>query len=267
VKKRVVVVGGGPGGLEAARMAALRGHEVRLFEKAAQLGGQVTISALAPNRQSMAGIIRWLELQVRKQGVSVCLETEATAEQVLALSPEAVVIATGGKPYRPDLPGFDAPEVVTAWEVLTGAVETGENVLILDDDGGETAPSVAEYLTERGKRVEIATTLRRVADRLGDTTFPLVYQRLYGAGVRLTPDVRPLAFEDGTVTLQNLYALTEESREGVDTVVLAMGNRSVDDLYRALKGRISELYLIGDAMAPRGVHNAILEGTYVGRQI
>ena len=267
VKKRVLVVGGGPGGMEAARMAALRGHKVRLLEKADRLGGQVALSALAPHRQSMAAITRWLELQIRKQGVEVCLETKATAEQILADAPDVVVIATGGRPYRPDLPGFDSPQVVTSWDILTGAVEAGDTVLILDDDGAETGPSVADYLTERGKQVEIATTLPRVGQKLGDTTFPLVYQRLYSAGVVLTPNVRPLSFEAGTVLLQNAYSLLEETREGVDTVVLAMGNRSEDGLYRALQGRVAELYLIGDAMAPRGVHNAILEGTYTGRKV
>jgi mycofactocin system FadH/OYE family oxidoreductase 2 len=266
-KKKVVVVGGGPGGLEAARMAALRGHQVILFEKSDQLGGQVRIAAQAPGRESVAGITRWLERQVRQHGVDVRLNTEATPGTVLAEQPDAVVIATGGRPCRPELPGFDGPDVVTSWDVLNGVVAAGPRVLVVDDDGAETGPSVADYLAQEGRQVEIVTPLRHVGESLGDTTFPVFYQRLFSAGVVLTPNVRPLSFHDHRVTLQNIYSRAEETREGLDTVVLAMGNRSVDDLYRALKDLGPELHLIGDAMAPRGVHHAILEGTRAGRVV
>ncbi len=265
--KKVVVVGGGPGGLEAARMAAERGHSVVLFEKASRLGGQVAAAARAPARESLAGILRWLELQVRRLGVEVRLGTEATAEAVLAEHPEAVVIATGGWPYRPDLPGFDGPNVVSAAAVLDGTAEAGDRVLVLDDDGGDIGPAVAEYLAERGKEVEIVTRLRYIGESLGFGNYPVVYQRLFGAGITLTPHLRPVAIRERTVTFQNVYSFAEEDREGIDTVVLAMGNRSDDGLYKALKGSIPELQLIGDAMAPRGIHVAILEGTRAGRAI
>jgi len=266
VKKKVVVVGGGPGGLEAARLAGLRGHKVILFEKANRLGGQVQIAAQAPQRESLAGITRWLELQVRKLGVQIHLETEATAELVLAESPDAVIIATGGRPFRPDLPGFDDVNVVTSWDVLNGAVETGERVVVIEEDGGEVGPSVADYLAERDKQVEITTPLRHIGERLGDTTLPVVLRRLFSSGVVVTPNVNPVAYNDRVLTLQNVYSLDEETRE-VDTVVLAMTNRAVDNVYHALKGKVDDLHLIGDAMAPRGIHNAILEGTWAGRRI
>jgi mycofactocin system FadH/OYE family oxidoreductase 2 len=267
VKKNVVVVGGGPGGLEAARMAALRGHKVILLEKSNRLGGQIQIAAQAPQRESLAGITRWLELQVRKLGVEVRLDTEATAELVLAENPQAVIVATGGRPFRPGLPGFDSVKVVTSWDVLNGSVETGERVLVIEEDGGEVGPSVADYLAERGKQVEITTPLRHIGERLGDTTLPVVYRRLVIGGVVMTPNVVPVAYADQSVTLQNIYSLAEETREGIDTVVLAMSNRAVDSLYHALKGKVEDLHLIGDAMAPRGIHNAILEGTWAGRKV
>src|SRR5205823_13845789 len=122
-------------------------------------------------------------------------------------------------------------------------------------------------LAQGGRAVEIVTRLRRVGEKLGDTTFPVVYRRLYGAGVVLTPNLRPLAFHDGLVTLRNVYSGQEEERAGIDTVVLSLGNRSADEDYRELKGKISDLHLVGDAMAPRGVHHAILEGTRAGRRV
>lgn len=265
--RKVMVVGGGPGGLEAARMAGLRGHKVILIEKSNRLGGQVQIAAQAPQRESLAGITRWLELQIRKLGVQIQLETEATAELVIAESPDAVIIATGGRPFRPDLPGFDSRNVVTSWDVLNGNFETGERVIVIEEDGGEVGPSVADYLAERGKHVEITTPRRHLGERLGDTTLPVVLRRLFSSGVIVTPNVVPVTYTDGVLTLQNVYSLEEEAREDVDTIVLAMTNRAVDDVYHALKGRIENLHLIGDAMAPRGIHNAILEGTWAGRRV
>ncbi len=267
VEKKVVVVGGGPGGLEAARIAALRGHKVILMEKSNRLGGQVQIAAQAPQRESLAGITRWLELQVRKLGVEIRLETDGTADTVLAEKPIAVIVATGGRPYRPSLPGFDSPSVVTSWDVLSAKTETGARVLVIEEDGSEVGPSVADYLAERGKQVEITTPLRHIGERLGDTTLPVVLGRLFSSGVVVTPNVVPLAYANQTVTLQNIYSLAEETREGIETVVLAMSSRAVDGLYYALKGKIEDLHLIGDAMAPRGIHNAILEGTWAGRRI
>lgn len=264
---RVLVIGGGPAGLEAARMAALRGHRVTLWERDERLGGQVAIAALAPSRSGLAGITRWLEGQARKLGVEVRLGTEATADAVEAFGADAVIVATGGRPHRPDLPGFDDARVVTAAEALAECLPVGQRVVVLDEDGGEMAPSVADALARQGRAVEVATPLRAVGETLGDTGFPVMLARLYAAGVRLTPDVRPVAFDNGRLTFRNVYTGQEETREGLETVVLALSSRAVDDLYRALKGRVSRLHLIGDAMAPRGIHPAILEGTRVGREV
>jgi NADPH-dependent 2,4-dienoyl-CoA reductase/sulfur reductase-like enzyme len=265
--RRVLVVGGGPAGLEAARMAALRGHRVSLWEKGHRLGGQVAVAALAPSRAGLAGITGWLEAEARRLGVDVRLGMEATADAVTAEAPDVVIIATGARPYRPDLPGFEDARVITAAEALANTASVGRRVVVLDEEGGEEAPSVADALAAGGREVEVATPLRAVGETLGDTTYPVTLARLYGAGVRLTPDVRPVAFQDGTLVLQNVYTGREETRPGVETIVLAVGSRAVDDLYRALKDRVPELHLVGDAMAPRGIHHAILEGTLAGRKV
>ena len=270
-KKRVVVVGGGPAGLEAAHVSAARGHEVILLERSSRLGGQVLVAARAPQREALGQIVRWYEGKMGKAGVDVRLETEATAESVLALTPDAVVVATGATYFRPPLPGFDdANVVVSAEEVLDGRVSVGESVIVLDDEGHQAGPSVAEFIARRGKQVHIITTLHALAVEIGDTTRPPLLARLYGHGVKITPDTRPLGFAAGTLRLVNAYSGHEWSVEA-DTVVLAMGRRSNDSLYKSLTrlGDLRELHAVGDCVAPRpmGIHRALLDGTRAARGI
>lgn len=264
-RKRVVVVGGGPAGLEAARIAATRGHRVTLMEKEQELGGQVRIAAKAPKRGDYEGIIRFLGHQVEKLGVHIRLGVEATAEMILAEGADAVVIATGSHPYVPELPGFDGKHVVSEREVLLERVRVGDRVLLIDDVAHQPGLSTAEFLAVRGKRVEVITRLFFAGQDIGITTIIPLYERLFSLGVIFTPHTEVGAIEGSTVVVENAYSHEERRIEGVDTVVLAMGSRSTDALYRVLKGKVRELHAIGDCVAPRGVHHAILEGTRVGR--
>src|SRR4051794_24663149 len=163
VRRRVVVIGAGPGGLEAARVCAERGHAVVLFERSAQAGGQIGLAAKAGWREALSGITRWLVAQVTKLGVDLRLGTEATAAGVLAEKPEIVVVATGGTPSRGHAGGA-AQHAVTTAEVLTGAVEPTGSVLLYDEMGQHNAASVAEQLAKRGCLVEIVTHDRMVAE-------------------------------------------------------------------------------------------------------
>jgi len=265
--KKVVVVGGGVAGLESARMAAVRGHRVVLFEKAAELGGQVLLAARAPARAEYAGIVRFLVAQVRKLAVDVRLEVEATASAVLAERPDAVVVATGSHPFIPAVPGSDGKHVVTDREVLAGEAKVGANVVVVDDVHTQEALSTAELLLEQGGRVEVISPLFYVGQDIGVTSIAPLYKRLFTRGVVLTPGTELRAVEGSTVIVANVYSGAERRIEGVDTVVLATGSRSTDGLYRALKGQVAELYAVGDCVAPRGVHQAILDATRVARAI
>src|SRR6059036_1718847 len=265
--KKVVVVGGGVAGLEAARMAALRGHRVVLFEKDAQLGGQVLLAACAPARAEYAGIVRFLAGQVRKLGVDVRLGVEATAALVLGERPDAVVVATGSHPYIPPVPGSDGKHVVTDRDVLGGEATVGSNVVVIDDVHTEQALSTAELLLDQGKRVEVISPLFYVGQDIGVTSIAPLYTRLYTKGAVLTPCTELRAVEGSTVVVANVYSGAERRIESVDTVVLAMGSRSTDGLYRALKGHVAELCAAGDCVAPRGIHQAILDGTRAARAI
>ncbi len=183
--KRVVVVGGGVAGLEAARMAAARGHRVVLFEKAAELGGQVLLAARAPARAEYAGIVRFLVAQVRKLAVNVRLDVEATASAVLAERPDAVIVATGSHPYIPPVPGCDGKHVVTDRDVLCGEATVGASVVVVDDVHTQEALSTAELLLEQGKRVEVISPLFYVGQDIGVTSIAPLYRRLHTRGTSI----------------------------------------------------------------------------------
>lgn len=265
--RRVVVVGGGPAGLEAARVAALRGHSVALFEREAQLGGQIVAAAEAPQRREYAGVVRWLERQVRQAGVAVHTGREVGAEEVLALGPEAVVVATGSRPRAPEIPGADLAHVVSVNDVLRGQRQADQRCVVLDDDGHLRGPSVADYLSAQGKQVTIVTRLWSVGEDVDSTLKPLIYERMLKQGVEMVTLTTPVAIGPGWVRLRNVFSGREWALEDVDTVVTAYGGQAEDGVYRALKGRVAELHLVGDAMAPRRLADAMLEATRAGRAL
>jgi N,N-dimethylglycine/sarcosine dehydrogenase len=265
--RRVVVVGAGVAGLEAARVAALRGHRVLLFERESEVGGQVLVAARAPARAEYAGIVQFLARQVEKLAVDCRLRVDATAEMVLGESPDVVIVATGSHAHVPALPGLDGKHVVTDRDVLLDRVEVGERVVVVDDVHTQQGLSTAEWLLERGRRVEVISRLFYPGQDVGITSILPLYSRLFAKGVTLTPHTDLVAVEGSTVVVANAYTGVERRLEGVDTVVLSMGSRSTDTLYRALKGRVQALHAIGDCVAPRGIHHVILEGTRVGRAI
>jgi pyruvate/2-oxoglutarate dehydrogenase complex dihydrolipoamide dehydrogenase (E3) component len=204
---------------------------------------------------------------VRKLGVDVRLGLDATATLVLDEHPDAVVVATGSHPYVPPVPGSDGKHVVTSREVLAGEAKVGASVVVVDDVHTEEALSTAELLLAQGRRVEVISPLFYVGQDIGVTSIAPLYARLHTAGVVLTPGTELRAVEGSAVIVRNVFSNTERRIEGVDTVVLATGSRSTDALYRELKGRVPALYAAGDCVAPRGVHQAILDGTRAARSI
>jgi thioredoxin reductase len=244
----------------------LRGHTVVLFEQEPELGGQIRAAAKAPDRAEYAGSIQWLERQVRKLGVDIRTNVTATSENVLAQQPDAVMICTGSVSRRPRIPGIEAAHVVGVEDVLLGRDNFGQRVLVLDQDGHMRGPSAALFLAHKGKDVEIVTSRWAVGEELDDTLRPPVYTRLFKAGVALTPNTEVRELAVGQALLRNVWS-EEEHWQTADTVVLALGGRARDQLYHALTGRIRELYLAGDAMAPRRLHDALLDASRAARAV
>jgi pyruvate/2-oxoglutarate dehydrogenase complex dihydrolipoamide dehydrogenase (E3) component len=181
---------------------------------------------------------------------------------------DVVIIATGSTPFLPPIPGADQDNVVNVRQVLKDEVKVGENVLLIDDDAHHKAINTAEYLANRGKKVEIVTRLLFVGmDIAASGLLYPIYQNLLSKGVKFTPHTMVIQISGNTVTGLNVYTYGQVNIEGVDTVILATNDLAEDLLYRSLKGQVKELYRVGDCVAPRKVMNAIHEGYNLGRLI
>ncbi|NMM84088.1 2,4-dienoyl-CoA reductase [Rhodococcus sp. SRB_17] len=267
--RRVVVVGGGPAGLQAAATAAQRGHRVTLFERDSVLGGQIRTASVMPARRELGDLIRNLESECRRSGVEFNLRTDATAEMLTAMAADVVVIATGARAVPPAWAG-ESQRVVGVRDVLDGKILPGGSVLVFDELGFHQGPSVAEFLADHGCEVTIATNGMVVAQDLSITLdFETWNQRAHEKSITQRTDLMVTAVHgNGPLTVDLVHHPTGVAETSVvDWVVYAMQQEPEDDLWNMLRGSSFEIHRIGDALSPRRSHAAVIEGHRVASAI
>jgi len=263
--KRVAVVGGGPAGLEAARVAAERGHAVTLLERGEDLGGMIRLAARAPGRETFLAYAQWAERRLGDLRVAVRRGVEAREETILSLDPEAVVIATGARPRRADAKIHDNERAYDFAEVLRGGADLGRRVVLISEDDHMITPSVADFIAASGRAVEIVHKWSAIAEAVDRYTRGVVFHRLYSQGVVIHPMHLFRGFDGSVVSTANTLTGEVFEIENVDSVVFSLGMESDDRLARGLKGRVAELHNVGSSFAPRFVAEATQHGANVGR--
>jgi 2,4-dienoyl-CoA reductase-like NADH-dependent reductase (Old Yellow Enzyme family) len=266
VRRRVVVVGAGPAGMEAALTAAGRGHEVVVLERAARVGGQVWLAGATPTRHKMSEVARFYERQARKGLIDLRLGVAAGRDDVLALRPDAVIVATGSRPLRVDVPGVAPERLFTVEDALGGRADGARSVLVVDRDGHAPALVAADHLNGRGARVAFVAAMEQVALHMG-AEGGAVYEQLRQRGVSFAAGLDLVGGRDGRLRLRDLYSGAEEERPAADAIVVAAGATPVGDLAGEIAGLVPSLHVIGAAGGARFIVEATVEGARVGRQV
>jgi 2,4-dienoyl-CoA reductase-like NADH-dependent reductase (Old Yellow Enzyme family)/thioredoxin reductase len=260
-KKKVWVIGGGPGGMEAAVIASSRGHAVQLFEKSGEVGGQCFLVERPPGKEEYSAVREFLVREMKREKVSVTLNEEVNAEKILRDKPDVVILATGSLPLIPEIPGIHGKNVVTAWDVLEGK-KVGKEVMVAG--GGLVGVETALFLSKEGKKVTLVEMLDEIAQDAGPLNRARLKEELKETEIEVKCNTKLVRVHEKGVTVEGEKGPYEIPAE---TIVLALGATSQNALLQNLEGKVPEVYSVGDCVSPRKMIDAIHEGFEVGSKI
>jgi NADPH-dependent 2,4-dienoyl-CoA reductase/sulfur reductase-like enzyme len=264
--RHVVVVGGGVAGMEAARVAALRGHRVTLVERSHELGGQLQLARRVPGREEIGGIVDNLGRALGRLPVTIRTGTEASVDLLAGIGAELAIVATGSESHVPDYADSEL-RLTSARAAIEGEM-VGESAIVFDSIGDHIGMMAADFLRESGRRVTFVTTCRVPGPGIDPMTGRMLYQRLLDGSVAFHTESKVARFTDEGVEIEHLVSRRRELIRDVVTVVAACGGSANDRLYHELRRTLPglEAVLVGDALAPRHIEQAIYEGHMAARR-
>ena len=262
-KKKILVIGGGPGGVQAALVASQRGHEVELWEQTKQIGGQIQFAHLAPFKEEMAGILTYLIKCLKKSPVTIRTGQQASHSEIAAIKPDVVIVATGSRPGLPPIPGIDADFVVQARNLFLTHPPAGNRIVIIG--GGDIGCETADWLAGPNKQISVVDIAPAVLARMKKIPKERLLKRLSEKGVRLYEETRVVAIEEKKVRLKK-----KDDSEFIleaDLVVIGINAQPEDSLFHKLQGDVREVIAVGDAAAPGNLGAALRNATEVALKI
>ena len=265
VNKKVLIIGGGPAGMEAARVASMRGHEVTLCEKGPELGGQLLLASLAPGKTKVKWFRDYLVAQLTRQGVNTMLNVDVTPDFVEQMNPDVVIIATGATPLVADIPGIKNAKATTAWDILKGVVKPKEpNILIIG--GGAVGCETAEHLAKQGKKVTVIEMLPKIAHNMEPLNRYALMQELKELEVTLLVSQKAVQVHKTAVDIRDILTQEKQSIQ-YGHLVLALGAKTEDSLAKRLTTDPRQVHVIGDCTKPQTILEAVRDAFLITSRI
>ena len=261
--KKVWIIGGGPAGMKAAEITALRGHQVTLYEKNGKLGGRFLLAAIPPKKLILKDFIEYLTRQLKKLPIKIALGKPFTPVSLRRGKPDVVIVATGAKPFFPPIDGIQESKAISVEDALSGSIALGKKILVVG--GGGIGAEVADYLSENGKKVTLIEMREGIALDLVGHLQHFLNTRLKARGVQILTSTKAIRFEKESLWVEDSEG--KKKLEGFDSIVVALGSAPNNELAESIRDKVSELYVIGDASKPREVMEALLEGEEVALKI